>query len=79
MGAIPLVGLIWIWLHRWPMPKATPVACRGESVTVDRAFAKAERELQIPPLRSPGFPMETRGVDALHAARFTASRTRGPC
>jgi hypothetical protein len=23
--------------------------------------------------------METRGVDGLHAARFTVSRTRGPC
>jgi hypothetical protein len=36
-------------------------------------------ELQIPPLRYPGFPMKNRGIDELHAARFTAGRTRGPC
>ena len=33
--------------------------------------------LQIPPLRSPGFPVKTRGFDDLHAALFTESRTRG--
>jgi hypothetical protein len=27
----------------------------------------------------PRFPVETRGVDGLHAALFTESRTRGPC
>jgi hypothetical protein len=36
-----------------------------------------ERELQIPPLRSPGFPVETGGVGELHAAFLTESRTRG--
>ena len=35
------------------------------------------RRLQIPRLRSPGFPVETRGFDGLHAALFTESRTRG--
>ena len=34
-------------------------------------------EPQIPPLRSPGFPVETRGVEDLHAALSTESRTRG--
>jgi hypothetical protein len=34
-------------------------------------------ELQIPPLRSPVFPVETRGVGDLHAALSTESRTRG--
>jgi hypothetical protein len=29
------------------------------------------------PLRSPGFPVETRGFDDLYAALFTESRTRG--
>jgi hypothetical protein len=29
---------------------------------------------QIPRLRSPGFPVETRGFDDLHAALFTESR-----
>ena len=32
---------------------------------------------QVPPLRSPGFPLETRGVEDLHAALSTESRTRG--
>ena len=35
------------------------------------------REPQVPPLRSPGFPVETRGFDALHAALSTESRKRG--
>ena len=33
---------------------------------------------QIPRLRSPGFPVELRGVDTLHAPFFTERRTRGP-
>ena len=33
--------------------------------------------LQIPRLRSPGFPVEIRGFDDLHAALFTESRTHG--
>jgi len=32
---------------------------------------------QVPPLRYPGFPVETRGFDDLHAALFKESRTRG--
>jgi hypothetical protein len=32
---------------------------------------------QISPLRSPEFPVETRGVDDLHAALSTESRTGG--
>jgi hypothetical protein len=34
---------------------------------------------QVPPLRSPGFPVQVRGFDGLHAALFTESRTRGRC
>ena len=34
-------------------------------------------EQQIPPLRSPGFPVETLGVDELHAALSKESRKRG--
>ena len=40
-------------------------------------FASGQGPLQIPRLRSPGFPVETRGFDDLHAALFTESRTRG--
>ena len=36
-----------------------------------------ERSPQISPLRSPGFPVETRGVEDLHTALSTESRTRG--
>jgi hypothetical protein len=32
---------------------------------------------QISPLRSPGFPVESRGFDNLHAALSAESRTRG--
>jgi len=34
---------------------------------------------QVPPLRSPGFPVEIGGVDELHAALSIESRTRGRC
>ena len=36
-----------------------------------------QRKLQVPPLRYPGFPVETGGVDELHAAFLTESHTRG--
>jgi hypothetical protein len=36
-------------------------------------------EPQVPPLRSPGFPVESRGFDDLHAALSTESRKRGRC
>jgi hypothetical protein len=34
-------------------------------------------EPQVPPLRSPGFPVETRGFNHLHAVSFTGNRIRG--
>ncbi len=34
-------------------------------------------KLQVPPLRSPLFPVELGGVGELHAAFLTESRTRG--
>jgi hypothetical protein len=40
-------------------------------------FQGRTAEPQISPLRSPGFPVKTRGFDDLHAALFTESRTRG--
>ena len=40
-------------------------------------FAVSESELQVPPLRYPGFPVELGGAGELHAAFFTESRTRG--
>jgi hypothetical protein len=42
-------------------------------------FQERAAEPQVPPLRSPGFPVETRGVGDLYAALFTESRTRGRC
>jgi hypothetical protein len=42
-------------------------------------FERAQGALQIPPLRSPGFPVETRGVDWVHAVSFAGNRTRGRC
>jgi hypothetical protein len=35
-------------------------------------------EQQVPPLRSPGFPVGLGGVVALHAPFFTEGRIRGP-
>jgi hypothetical protein len=40
-------------------------------------FEVEAKKPQVPPLRSPGFPVETRGFDDLHAALSTESRTRG--
>src|SRR5271155_784449 len=48
---------------------ARPLRCK----TLPRKSIHTE----ISPLRSPGFPVETRGFDGLHAALFTESRTRG--
>jgi hypothetical protein len=39
--------------------------------------ATGDEQPQVPPLRSPGFPVETRGFADLHAALFKESRTRG--
>jgi hypothetical protein len=36
-------------------------------------------KLQIPRLRSPGFPVGVSGVGELHAPFFTESRIRGRC
>jgi hypothetical protein len=35
------------------------------------------KEPRVPPLRSPGFIVETHGFEDLHAALFPESRTRG--
>jgi hypothetical protein len=40
-------------------------------------FDTADDEQQVPPLRSPGFPVELDGVDALYAPFFAEGRTRG--
>jgi hypothetical protein len=47
----------------------------GDSPTPHSLCPKAE--LQVPPRRYPGFPVEFGGVGELHAAFFTESRTRG--
>jgi hypothetical protein len=44
---------------------------------VEKHFQDGTVELQIPPLRYPGFPVELGGVVALHAPFFTEGRTRG--
>jgi hypothetical protein len=48
----------------------TVLVCRG-------SVSSGRKESQVLPLRSPGFPVATRGFDDLHAALFTESRTRG--
>ena len=40
-------------------------------------FGAADDEQQVPPLRSPGFPVELGGVGALHAPFFMEGRRRG--
>ena len=40
-------------------------------------FEYRGKKPQVPPLRSPEFPVETRGFDDLHAALSTESRTPG--
>jgi hypothetical protein len=47
----------------------------GNSPTAHSLCPKVK--LQIPPLRSPGFPVEVGGVGELHAAFPAESRTRG--
>jgi hypothetical protein len=42
-----------------------------------RALVAGGVELQVPPLRSPAFPVQVSGVGELHPAFFTESRTRG--
>ena len=48
------------------------------TVVVETGVAQeVTAETQISPLRSPGFPVETRGFEHMHAALSTESRTRG--
>ena len=42
-----------------------------------KTFPGKSIHTEISPLRSPGFPVETRGFEDLHAALFKESRTRG--
>ena len=44
---------------------------------IEKHFQDGSIELQIPPLRSPGFPVELGGVGALHAAFLNESSKRG--
>ena len=50
---------------------------KAHDSSVEKHSQEGTAEPQISPLRSPGFPVETRGFDDLHAALFTESRTRG--
>jgi hypothetical protein len=50
----------------------------GSSGSLSRKkLREPQGALQIPQLRSPEFPVETRGFDGLPAALFKESRTRG--
>jgi hypothetical protein len=44
---------------------------------LEKHFHGKSVELQIPPLRYPGFPVELGGVVAIHAPFFTEGRIRG--
>jgi hypothetical protein len=46
---------------------------------VEKHFHERSAEQQVPPLRSPGFPVECSGADEVRAALFTESRIRGRC
>ena len=56
-----------------PLHQATPQPLKPSPFGV----ALRQRELQIPPLRCPGFPVELGGVGEPHAAFRYESRTRG--
>ena len=43
----------------------------------DESVGEPKDKPQVPPLRSPGFPVEVGGVGELPAAFLTESRTRG--
>jgi hypothetical protein len=43
----------------------------------EKHFHEGATKPRVPPLRSPRFPVETRGFDDLHAALSTESRRRG--
>jgi hypothetical protein len=47
------------------------------SLLCEKHFQERSAELQIPPLRYLGFPVELGGVVALYAPFFTEGRTRG--
>jgi hypothetical protein len=54
-------------------------ACAGrvKDRYAGKHFHDGSVELQIPPLRYPGFPVDLGGVGAIHAPFFTEGRTRG--
>jgi hypothetical protein len=49
---------------------------KADDNSVEKHFQERSAELQIPPLRSPGFPVELGGVDELRAPFSTESRIR---
>ena len=65
----------WVWGDR--------KTCAAPGVLYEGSFPSAiwgfRRELQVPPLRYPGFPVECSGVDEVRAALFMESRIRGRC
>jgi hypothetical protein len=83
-GLVDPAALIWLGERVLQRPRANQVGGEGLIERADSSGALPRKDLkepqgavQIPPLRSPGFTVENRGFDDLHAALSTESRTRG--
>ena len=61
-----------------PLPHQHKLQIPHDASRCPKHFQERSGELQIPRLRSPGFPVEIHGADSLHAPFFTERRTRGP-
>src|SRR5271170_5579172 len=59
------------------LPQASQSA-PNEQTGASGQIGCSSREQQVPPLRSPGFPVELGGAGKLHAPFLTERRTRGP-
>ena len=57
--------------------RTQPLARISHTSSVEKHFQERAAEPQVPPLRSPGFPVDARGVGDLHTALSTESRIRG--
>jgi hypothetical protein len=62
-----------------PVNRIFPDSAKICAYLLGKHFQQRAAEPRISPLRSPGFPVGTRGSDGLHAALFTESRTRARC
>jgi len=78
IGAIDGCPILRALCEGWDS-QSHPLTSHGKQTCSlgDLGFSVGGKKPQVPPLRSPGFPVETRGVEDLHAALSTESRTRG--